>query len=51
MSSLIVVIINKDESTVISSHTPAIIDQTTQLPIISNTPSKLHAITELGHQS
>lgn len=51
MAALVVMIINKDESAVVSSHTPSIVNQAAKLPVIRNTPSEFHAITELGYQS
>lgn len=48
---MVVVVVNKDESTIFTSHAPSVIDKATKLTVIADTPSKFHAVTEFGYQT
>lgn len=49
MAALIVVIVDKNEGSVGTSHTPAIIDQVAQLAVVLDTPRDFRTVAEFSH--
>ena len=51
MATLVVVVVDKNESSVRTGHTPAVINQVAQLAVVFDAPRDFRAVAEFSYVS